>query len=89
MAGTTPGHGGFTDAPDATPRSQTAVIGLPMMAGNNGTIRGGQQPQQQQAGTTNYGHQRQATIRPHWRSLLGCETDDDFTHGASFEELYP
>ena len=60
-AGTTPGHGGFTDAPDATPRA--AVIGLPMMAGNNGTIRGGQQPQQQQAVTANYGHQRQATIR--------------------------
>ena len=39
------------DAPDATPRA--AVIGLPMMAGNNGTIRGGQQQ----------GHQRQATIR--------------------------
>src|SRR5882762_6257831 len=29
------------DAPDATPRA--AVIGLPMMVGNNGTIRGGQQ----------------------------------------------
>ena len=39
------------DAPDATPRA--AVIGLPMMVGNNGTIRGGQQP----------GHQRHATIR--------------------------
>ena len=39
------------DAPDATPRA--AVIGLPMMVGNNGTIRGGQQQ----------GHQRHATIR--------------------------
>jgi hypothetical protein len=38
------------DAPDATPRA--AVIGLPMMPGNNGTIRGGQQQ-----------HQRHATIR--------------------------
>jgi hypothetical protein len=48
-AGTTTGITG--DAPDATPRA--AVIGLPMMAGNNGTIRGGQQQ----------GHQRHATIR--------------------------
>lgn len=39
------------DAPDATPRA--AVIGLPMMVGNNATIRGGQQQ----------GHQRHATIR--------------------------
>ena len=39
------------DAPDATPRA--AVIGLPMMVGNNGTIRAGQQQ----------GHQRHATIR--------------------------
>ena len=39
------------DAPDATP--QAAVIGLPMMVRNNGTIRGGQQQ----------GHQRNATIR--------------------------
>ena len=51
--GTTPGTG---DAPDATPRA--AVIRLPMMAGNNGTVRGGQQQQ-----TANYGHQRHATIR--------------------------
>jgi hypothetical protein len=42
---------GTTDAPDATPRA--AVIGLPMMVGNNGTIRAGQQQ----------GHQRHATIR--------------------------
>ena len=53
--GTTPGTTG--DAPDATPRA--AVIGLPMMAGNNGTIRGGQQQQQ----GANFGHQRHATIR--------------------------
>jgi hypothetical protein len=54
----TPGTTGTTgDAPDATPRA--AVIGLPMMAGNNGTIRGGQQQQQ----GANYGHQRHATIR--------------------------
>jgi hypothetical protein len=38
------------DAPDATPRA--AVIGLPMMVENNGTIMGGQQQ----------GHQRHATI---------------------------
>lgn len=54
--GTTAGTAG--DAPDVTPRA--AVIGLPMMAGNNGTIRGGQQQQQQGA---NFGHQRHATIR--------------------------
>ena len=54
--GVTPGHG---DAPDVTPRA--AAIGLPMMAGNNGTIRGGQQQQQHTA--TNPGHQRHATIR--------------------------
>jgi hypothetical protein len=51
--------GNLADAPDATPRA--AVIGLPMMAGNNGTIRGGQQQQQQQQGAME--HQQHATIR--------------------------
>ena len=56
ISGVTPAATGTTtgttgDAPDATPRA--AVIGLPMMVGNNGTIRGGQQQ----------GHQRHATIR--------------------------
>ena len=48
---TTTTTGTTGDAPDATPRA--AVIGLPMMVGNNGTIRGGQQQ----------GHQRHSTIR--------------------------
>ena len=51
MTTTAPATTGTTgDAPDAT--SQAAVIGLPMMVGNNGLIRGGQQQ----------GHQLNVTI---------------------------